>query len=194
MKYLHRFFIYTLFITITLHVGCNSQPEESTPEEIAIEYINALNASDFEKINSNISDSILTVEGDFIVTNSRENYYVHFQWDSVFVPNYKVIETEKITENSLEITLSKECKRIHYLHDTATVYKVLMEFEDHQITKITTTDYLHFDFTKWQSRRDTLVAWIDQNHPELNGFVFDQSALGAKNYLKAIELYREDKE
>ena len=41
--------------------------------------------------------------------------------------------------------------------------------------------------------RDGLVNWIDENHPELNGFIHDQTENGGLKYLKAIELYRNKK-
>ena len=42
----------------------------------------------------------------------------------------------------------------------------------------------------WQRERDSLVNWIKENHPELDGFVHDLSMEGAQNYLKAISLYK----
>ena len=92
-------------------------------------------------------------------------------------------------DKNMEAIISKTCKRIRFLHDSATVYKVSIAFEGNKITCMETFDYEVFDFGKWQSNRDSLVKLIDENHPYLSGFVNDQTLTGAQNYLKAIELY-----
>ena len=41
--------------------------------------------------------------------------------------------------------------------------------------------------------RTNFLNWMNQNHPEVNGFIFDQTEKGGLNYLKAIKLYNEAK-
>jgi len=55
--------------------------------------------------------------------------------------------------------------------------------------KMSNVEDLVFDLQKWASRRDTLVNWIDQNYPDLSGFIFDQTRQGANNYLEAMKLF-----
>jgi hypothetical protein len=90
----------------------------------------------------------------------------------------------------MQVTLSKECKRILYLNDTALITRNKLEFSNGRITRIQTYEHPNLDFSKWESRRDTLAAWISVNQPELNGFEITQTIQGGQNYLKAIELYR----
>jgi len=49
------------------------------------------------------------------------------------------------------------------------------------------------DTLQWSSRRYSLVSWIKIYYPYLDGFVYDQTLEGAQNYLKAIELYTDEK-
>jgi hypothetical protein len=73
------------------------------------------------------------------------------------------------------------------------IYKARFEFSDGKIHRIDTYEYLEIDNEKWGPRKAALVEWIDENHPELAGFMIDQTAQGAKNYLVAIELYNQRK-
>ncbi|MBN1953363.1 MAG: hypothetical protein JW801_19315 [Bacteroidales bacterium] len=184
---------YTL-LTIALIWSCNSgsdKPKASEPltDKIIGTYFNGLNESNFKKIASCISDSLLTMEGGFVLTKSSKDYYIHFQWDSVFSPTYQLLNSEKISDSSIVVTISKICDRIRYLHDTATVYKAKIDLTANRITKINNLELVVFDTLKWGTRRDALVAWIRTNHPELDGFIMDQTPAGAKHYLQAIELY-----
>jgi len=49
------------------------------------------------------------------------------------------------------------------------------------------------DFKLWNLTKNEMVTWIKKNHPELDGFIYDQTKTGAQNYLKAIALYKEFK-
>ena len=62
-----------------------------------------------------------------------------------------------------------------------------------KISKIEDFEYIGTDWEKWVNERDSLVRWINKNHPKLDGFVHDLTMKGAMNYVKAIELYQNDK-
>lgn len=188
-----RILIFLFVIICLIQFSCKSSSDNLTPEKIAIGYINGLNESNFKQIESCISDSLTTMEGGFVLTENSKDYYIHFQWDSVFSPKYNIINSKRISDNSVEVTLSKTCKRINYLHDTATVYKAKIDFYNNNIIKIDNIELIVFDTLKWNSRRDTLVSWIKMHYPDLDGFVYDQTLIGAQNYLKAIELYNDIK-
>ena len=174
---------YILIFTIAvISLSCDRK------EAIVKDYITNLNNSNFSKISVFLHDSIMTLEGGFVVSKNKPEFYTIFQWDSVFSPVYEIRDIHRIEQN-VEVTLSKECDRIRFLHDSAIVYRSLFEFQEDQIIKISSVENLVFDVQRWSSRRDTLVKWIDHNYPELSGFIFDQSIQGANDYLQAIELY-----
>jgi hypothetical protein len=142
----------------------------------------------FSNVLKCVDDSILISEFDYILANSINDLRTNFQWDSVFNPHYEIVELTIIDKN-MEALISKTCRRIRFLHDSAIVYKVNIDFENDKIKKMKTFDYKVFNFEKWQARRDTLVSWIDKNHPEISGFLTNQTLKGAQNYLEAIDLY-----
>ncbi len=184
--------ILVLLITIAsfFQFGCKSPSDNPTPEKIVGDYFTGLNESNFKQIESCISDSFRIMEGGFVLAQSSKDFYVHFQWDSVFSPKYNILNSKRISENSIEVTLSKICERIKFLHDTVTVYKARIDLADNQIVKIDNFELVVFDTLKWTTRRDTLVAWIKTNYPDLDGFVYDQTLTGAQNYMKAIDLFQ----
>lgn len=51
------------------------------------------------------------------------------------------------------------------------------------------TEYVNFDDVTFGNNRTKLLAYIKEYHPELNGFINDQTEAGGKNYLKALEYY-----
>lgn len=178
-----------IIVLIAISFGCNNGKAKLSNNEIIEGYVNGLNQSDFKQIEAYISDSLTTSEGGFILTNSKSKYYTHFKWDSVFQPRYKIIQSNTISDDTTEITISKFCKRIEYLHDSATVYGALFVVKKNKICLIDNHKLIVFDTLKWEHRRDTLVSWININYPELTGFVYDQTPIGAQNYLKAINLF-----
>ena len=142
----------------------------------------------FDRISTCVSDSILISEMDHVVSSDRQELYIHFQWDSVFTPKYKIIDLIS-NEDTVVVTASKICQRIKYLHDKPTVYKANFVIDHQQIVKVETTEFIEFDYKIWEARRDSLAAWIDDNHNTLSGFQYDLTLQGAHNYLEAIDLY-----
>ncbi len=183
----HLLILSCLFLVM---LSCSSGPKEVSSEQIIQEYLSGLNDSGFGSVSEYVSDSVRVSEFAFPVARSKKDLQRIFQWDSVFAPRYELIDTEEI-EGKLVGTISKECQRIRFLNDTAIVYRVVFEFSGNRISHMQTIEYLAFDMKKWTSRRDSLVSWIETRHPELKGFHQNQTEKGARDYLRAIELYTE---
>jgi len=154
------------------------------------DFYKGLNNDDFESISNLISDNIRITEGTYNLTNSKASFYTQFQWDSVFTPQYEIVEISDY-EYGIEATISKECQRILFLMDTAMVYKVKINFRDDKIIRMNTEEYISLDFNKWQNNLDELLEWMKEDHPELIGSQNDLTLAGAQNYLKAINLFKE---
>jgi hypothetical protein len=192
-KKMIRIFDYTMLtvILISLTDSCNTKQNISR-EQMVNDYYYGLNTGDFNLISNCISDSIITAEMDYILTQNKQDLYKQFQWDSVFKPNYSLIDLTNDSSGIL-VTVAKICKRIEFLQDTALVYKAKIDFSGNKIIKISITDYVYMNLKKWGPTRDSLSAWIDKYHPELAGFVNDMTLNGAQNYLTAIDLYENEK-
>ncbi|MEZ4841262.1 MAG: hypothetical protein R2821_07060 [Flavobacteriaceae bacterium] len=54
----------------------------------------------------------------------------------------------------------------------------VIHFDKDKITSgIETTKYVIFNDSVFVKNRDGLLDWIDKNHPELNGFIHDQTKI-----------------
>lgn len=177
-----------LFGILLCVYSCQGTKDSYTHEQMIERFISALNEGNFNQISSFLSDSLRTEEAEFLLTDNLAEYYTWFQWDSVFNPHYEIVDIQDLGEY-MQVTLSKECNRIRYLLDTALITKTRIEFHEDKIARMLTWDFLNMDFQKWEARRDTLVAWIGINHPDLNGFTITQTIEGGQNYLEAIYLY-----
>jgi hypothetical protein len=62
-------------------------------------------------------------------------------------------------------------------------------FKSGKIAEIENVEYQNVNWSTWTKNRDSLVNWIDKQHPELSGFINDMTKTGGINYIKAIELY-----
>lgn len=182
----------TFFLSVLLLSSCENANSESDHAQIIQEYFAALNNSNYGKAADLLSDGFTLYEFDIEQVKGKEDWHRQFQWDSVFSPTYEIIELNEV-DDQVEVTVSKICDRIRFLHDEAIVYKNSFEFDEDKISSEKTYENIIFDESKWQSRRDTLVVWIDKNHPGLSGFVYNQTIKGGQDYLKAIELYGSEK-
>ena len=168
-------------------VGCGTT--QRTNKEVTEQYFYARNAMDFPMINSLISDSITVIEGDYTMPYSKESFYEVFKWDSVFQTSYDIINLQEEQERIIaSIRLSSIRNRFLY-NDTMTC-QFRLTFKEDKISTIESLDCENANWEVWQERVTELVEWIDSNHPELNGFIFDLTMGGAKDYIEAIQLFK----
>lgn len=182
--------ILTIVISI-IGISCQYSNESVNKVEIAEEYINALNESDYDEIITLFKDSVRLKELVYSSAFSKEEYYHLFQWDSTFHPTYKILSIQE-ENGAVRMKVSKECTRILFLNEEPNVTDELVRFEDGKINSIEITNYVVFNEEKWEKNRADLVSWVEANHPELNGFLYDQTKKGALKYLEALRLYQEN--
>ncbi|WP_430968946.1 hypothetical protein [Spongiimicrobium sp. 2-473A-2-J] len=177
--------LYLLFCLGLLSCSTKKQP---SPTEIAQQYYRAMNQSDYEGVTELFLDSIRMIENGYDIVLSKEDYINWLQWDSVFKPTYKIL---KISEKNgkVQLHVSKSCRRTLFLNGEAVVNNELMTLRDRKIEQVEILNYVVFHDSLWDANRSKLLRWVDENRPELNGFLHDQSKTGGLNYLKAITLY-----
>lgn len=159
-----------------------------TNQEITKKYFEARNSVEFSDVKMLINDSLIVVEGDHMMSYSQESFYEVFKWDSIFQTSYDIVELKEVNDQVLaSITLSSI--RNSFLKNELMTCKFKLSFNSGKISKIESLDCLGADWNIWGKERDDLVNWISENHPELNGFIYDMTMEGAINYLRAIELY-----
>lgn len=177
------FFLFLFFSKALISQEINSL-------DIVKAYYNALNEADFSKVQPLVSATVTIIEGDNVVPYSSASFYDFFQWDSVFTPNYTILETSGMA-NSVFITVSVESERLIFLKNSPMVSKMKFTLHGSEIYMIEVVEYLGVDFDVWLYQRDNLVKWIDDNHKELSGFINDLTKKGAENYMKAIKFWNE---
>lgn len=175
-------------------VSCKNSEKEITSLEIAKQYYEILDNSDDSGIVALLTDSLLTkeTEYDYEQTFSLKEYVEWLKWDAVFEPTYKIHQIEQDGE-IVKATISKVDKRILFLHEEPIVTNQIIRFNNDKITSIETTEYVIFNDSTFVKNREDFVNWITKNHPNLNGFIYDQTESGGMKYLKAIDLYKNRK-
>lgn len=190
MKITFPALISTLFVLVLL-TSCKHVENESSKKEIFEAYLHGMNNRDFNQIKQSLADSILITEMGYEVVKNLDAFRRHFLWDSIFQPDYTLVEFRE-NDSATLATVAKFDKRIQFLHDSALVYQVSLAFKGGQIVGMSTIKYVKMDGRKWMSRRDSLAGWIDNNHPELSGFVHDLTPKGAQNFLQAMSLFKSE--
>lgn len=190
---MNKFTVLLLLITIGI-ISCKNSEKGIDKLEIAKKYYKILDKSDVSGIETLLTDSLLTkeTEYDYEQTFSKKEYVEWLKWDSVFEPTYKILEIGQ-ENGTVKAKISKTDKRISFLHKEPIVTDQVIHFDKDKITSIETTKYVIFNDSVFVKNRDGLLNWIDKNHPELNGFIHDQTKTGGMKYLKAIELYENKK-
>ena len=187
MKTLVNFII--LFICVFSFSSCTRKNDNT---QLVQNYYNQLNQSNYLELSNLIGDSITIIEGDYNMNYSKNDYYQFFQWDSVFSPEYEILEIKEI-DQKIEVKVSKICTRIKFLNQKPIISKEVIEIKNHEISKIKNVA-MDSDFKVWNVKKNEVITWIKQNHPELDGFIYDQTKTGAQNYLKAMALYKDFKD
>src|SRR6056297_1769153 len=80
-----------LFILI-LSFSCSKNKITETEQITA--YYQGFKNSDFNQIKNTLSDSLISISGDYNMPYSRESFYEKFKWDSVFKPKYTLVSIE----------------------------------------------------------------------------------------------------
>ncbi|MEP1489039.1 MAG: hypothetical protein ABJK28_11480 [Algibacter sp.] len=182
----HTFLILFILYSIT---GCNNQ--KLTHQETVTKYYKAFNSADFNEIKTVTSDSITIIGGDYIMPFTHDSFYEQFKWDSIFKPSYEIIELEE-KDNQIIAFVASKSLRYEFLKNNPLTCKFKISFNSGKISKIEDLEFINVDWNIWQKERDSLASWINNNHPEFDGFIHDLTMKGAINYLKAIELYKNE--
>lgn len=183
-----------LFILTFGFTSCENSEKEFDKLEIAKQYYKALDKSESAVMKVLLPDSLLTkeIDYDYEQTFSKNEYIEEWlKWDSIFNPTYKIIEIEQENE-VVKAKISKVDKRIILLHEEPTVWNEIIRFNCGRISSIERKNVI-FNDKIWERNRTKLLSWIDENHPELNGFLNGQTESVGMKYLKAIELYNNKK-
>ncbi|WP_040254366.1 hypothetical protein [Psychroserpens mesophilus] len=180
-----------LFFLLIGFVSCNKVEKDIKKIKIAEQYYSVLDSSDDTKIMELITTEFTTIDDGLEQKYSQKEYLEWMRWDSVFEPTYKILEIQ-IKDGIVKAKISKIDKRISFLHQKPIITNEIIQFESNKITNINRTS-ASFDVDKFIENRDRLSNWISENHPELVGFLNEQTKISGMNYLKAIELYKDKK-
>ena len=185
----------TLLLLLTIgFVSCKDSKKEIDRVEITKQYFLALDESNSSKMKDLLADSLITSipKYEYEIRYSKNDYVGKWlKWDSVFKPTYKVLEVN-LENGIVKAKVSKVDKRILFFMQKPFLTNEILRFENDKIVKVE-TEYLNFDEETWGKNRIGLLSWISENHPELKGFIDDQTEAGGKKFLKALELYKNRK-
>lgn len=160
--------------------------------QMVMKYYDGFKSSNYQEVKIVLSDSLIITEGDYVMKFTKETYYEHFKWDSIFRPIYKIVEL-KDQGDQVSATVSVKSSRYKFLQNNPLTCKHNFHFKNGKINKIENLDCIEANWGIWEKQRDSLVNWVKINRPELDGFINDLSEQGAKDYLEAIESYKEKK-
>lgn len=182
--------VFVLLITFGV-LSCKTSENEIDNLEIAKDYYSVLNNSDHTRIKAFLIDSLFTADDTYKQTFTLKEYQEWMQWDSLFHPTYKILDIQK-ENNTVKAKISKTDKRILFLHEAPIVTHEVLHFDNNKIISIE-RNTLVFNADTFVKNRDSIVNYIHETHPELNGFLHDQSIHGGLKYLKAIERFKHRK-
>jgi hypothetical protein len=171
--------------------GCVDTKPQIDKLQIAKQYYQALDQSDGSTMRGLLTDSLVTAipAYDYEQVFLSDDYIGNWlKWDSVFEPTYEILEID-LVNGSVKATISKRDKRILFLLEEPFQTIETLRFRNNQIARVE-TEYVNFKEALWEKNKNELLEWITVNHPELDGFIYDQTESGGMKFLKAIELYQ----
>ncbi|MBS9461311.1 hypothetical protein KIM67_02735 [Flagellimonas sp. 389] len=177
-----------LLLFLVLAISSCSKKKDMASDQVK-KYYEGFKNSKYNQIRALISDSLTITEGDYTMAFTRESFYEQFKWDSVFKPDYSLITLENEDEQ-IVATVSVNSLRFEFLKNNPLTCKHRFYFKSGKIIKIENLECIDANWEIWEKERDSLVKWIKDNHPELDGFIHDLSMKGSKDYMNAIELYK----
>lgn len=170
-------------LIVTIFVGCTK-----SSKSIVEQFYTGYNTGNYQLISGLVGDTLTLTAGKYVMPYSRKDYYTFFQWDSTFHTTYEI--TELAEENqTVWVTISSSSERFEFLDNNPLTTRIKLTIANGHITHIEELESPGANWEKWTERRDTLVTWIDQHHPELSGFINDMTKVGAEKYKQAIQLY-----
>ncbi len=179
------------FLLTICFISCKTPEKKPNKLQITKQYFNTLTNSDYSEMSTWFGDSLTTKEGDYDQVYSQSEYLEFLKWDAVFDPTYEILKMEQEGE-IVKAKISKQDKRILFLLEEPFITNQILRFQNDKILSVETT-YLNFDYPIWKRKKNALLTWTEKNHPELNGFIHDQTEAEGLKFLKAIELYKKSK-
>ncbi len=176
-----------LLLLATGFVSCKSSEKKIDKLEIAKQFFSVHNDSNYSGMSDWFADSLVMKEGLYELAYSQSEYVKFLKWDSVFDPSYEVLTIEQVGE-TVKAKVSKNDMRILFLNEEPFITNQIIRFQNDKIVSVE-IDYVSFNNAIWEKNKNELLNWTKTNHPELDGFINDQTEAGGTKFLKAIELY-----
>ncbi|HAA16322.1 MAG TPA: hypothetical protein DCE41_33315, partial [Cytophagales bacterium] len=158
---------FSCLIVLCIVLTSNCSPEKEASHTQVIEaYFNALNHADFGAVADQLADTVVFGEGEYLTTYSLAEYQIWWQWDSVFQPEYTLLDVKEVGE-TVEAKFAKQDVRIRYLHQDPVINLVRYSFKEGKLHRSVILSYEGFDDERWRANREVLVNWAAEHHPEL---------------------------
>ena len=188
-----RLVISVMVVFAMIMIACNGEVDlsKSIKKEKVRTYFKGFNAKDYNLIKPLFKDSISITEGVEAKFNTA-SFYEHFKWDSVFNTQY-TIKNLSVTDSVIIASIAARSERYAFLENNPLRCDWSFYFKDSVIYNITIGDCPSANWSKWEQKKDSLVAWTAANYPELDNFINDLSEQGAQKYVQAINQYKKDK-
>jgi hypothetical protein len=167
-------------------ISCTQKPDLTQTTKA---FYAAMNAHDHPLITSFYADSVRVIGDGYQTLYSKEAYKDWVEWDAVFEPTYEILSLKQKGDTVIA-QISKSDVRILFLNGAPYLTTEQLLFDNGKLQSLTILEE-DYNLQRWISTRDTLVSWIAKNHPELDGFIFNQTRMGGENYRKAIKLYQD---